>query len=317
VLQHLDRLLEEAEGSNKKAVPAALNKRLSDTMSPLEWRKRRGNLVELCLRAHSYRPRHFGQRLRGIPLDYSTIGEGVWAEVAMSGPILRMKGRADVVEKRGHLVRITDLKTGRIWDAPSAPEQTAAKQLRIYGLIALEIEPQASISLHIVGSTEQEVPFNPSAREAMLTQITEFTERFPAGAVIESGGIACPGSDCFYCARRHVCQTYLQRAPELWNVGSGSRLPADIWGTVVERGQDGVGTTLRIIDAAGRRAKVSGLDSRAVDRVNTGDQLWMFNLQPAGSGWRMSTWFHPTNFYYRREGDAPWLRAWALDIFGG
>src|SRR5690606_24372496 len=113
VSRKLDELLAEATLRLQRDHATAGYSELHRTMSPLNWRRKRNTVIDIATRLMDLAPppRVGAKRDRVRTISYERLPEcGKWAEVQITVPTLRLKGRLDVVEKDEAGVTIRDLK---------------------------------------------------------------------------------------------------------------------------------------------------------------------------------------------------------------
>jgi len=242
---------------------------------------------------------------------------GIWAEVDFEVPELRLRGRADLVERDSGIATVRDLKTGRVVDADGQVLPHIERQLQLYGLMASVTWPASEIRLAVDHGEEHEIPFDGVVREDTRAWLSSTLARLPVGRSFSADELATPGEARVGCPFRHVCGAYRTLAPTVWRSGSVVRMPADTWGEVVERqacSPDTVHLTLR--DKAQRLVKVFHAKSAALRQASVGDYIWMFNLLTRDRSVGGLLHWHPLNFYETDPND-PTDRAWALQVFHG
>jgi PD-(D/E)XK nuclease superfamily len=284
---------------------------LSGTRSPSQWSLLRSQVVAQCSALLPLRKA--GGAPKG-PADALRVG----SEVTLESADLRIRGRADRLDKDADGWIVRDYKTGSATTPEGELRTDYAMQLQCYGVMVATRSPKSNIRLIIDDGEEHEVPFDGPARDEARKFIEDFVERIPAdGGSVHAPSLATPGLGCSACAYRLVCTAYRGIAPEWWHeYPSGiDRIPFDTSGTVVEisHGQE---TSVLLEDNAGRMVRVDRLDLRLglVD-VRKGDGLSVFSVLPVGAVFGFNGHrFHPRNFYElprdRREN-----RAWEAAAF--
>src|SRR5262249_30314190 len=155
----LDRLLDEEDTRLVAAWPGN-PPRLREVFPPLIWRRKRRVVLDL---AEKY-------LCGALPRSTVAVGEAVrsardlpangnWSEVYLEAPSLRLRGRADLIERTRGYVVIRDLKTGRVLTHDGDVLPTIERQMRLYGAMAHEIWPSARVSLIVDHGVEREVEF--------------------------------------------------------------------------------------------------------------------------------------------------------------
>ena len=84
---------------------------------------------------------------------------------------LRLRGRADMIQRTAADVVIRDLKTGRVLTNEGDVLPHIERQMRLYGAMARAIWPSADVSLVVDHGLERAVDRGAEAREAILQQI--------------------------------------------------------------------------------------------------------------------------------------------------
>jgi len=297
-------------GARSKGPP-----RLREVFPPLIWRRKRRVALDL---AETYLlgavPRAAGggtvaRSAKDLP------AEGSWAEVQIEAPTLRLRGRADLVERRGGEVVIRDLKTGRILTDAGDVLPHIQRQMRLYGLMARAVWPVARVSLIVDHGVEHEVGFSAEHEAEVLVWLRGVLRRLPGEETVDAASLATPGAACEACAHRHICPAYLSAAPEYWRGESPVRLPLDTWGEVlrVATRTDGL-ADLTIRDAAGRVVKVFGLATFRVSSMRAGKAVWLFGLRTRDRRGGPERWRHPRNFFEVADDDA-FGSAWTVESF--
>jgi len=105
----LDGLLEETQARLKEDPRTAPYADLRETMSPKAWQKKRRSFIDLAREYVENEPRrrvaaHSGRR--GEFCFEALIANGRWAEVPIAVPGLRLKGRIDVLERKGEAIKL-------------------------------------------------------------------------------------------------------------------------------------------------------------------------------------------------------------------
>jgi len=313
----LERLLLRARRQLEEDPCTAPYADLPRTMSPLMWARKRRALLDMAQesadRARWYKGEQGAKGQEMFRLE-KLRRDGLWVEVPIKVPELRLRGRMDVLERNGEVNKITDIKSGRVEDENGEIAETILRQIRLYGLMAKYVDPSMNIALAINDGIERPVQFDAEIREEMLAWLRSRTDALPSGTNLSSENLAKVGPDCRWCDLRHRCPSYLRDAPVLWGRDLNWRLPLDVWGTAerLDVKEDGlVDLTLR--DSGGRRVKVFRLRDFHVAHVGTGDHIWLFDLLAFATELRGSIWRQPLNFYELGEVDND--RAWSLQVF--
>lgn len=311
----LDEMLNHADGRLSERYGADAP-RLRELLPYVTWRRKRRLVLDLAERYLVAAKPAGGTLVGGGKRRADELPQqGTWAEVDFGVPELRLRGRADLVERDPGIATVRDLKTGRVVDAEGQVLPHIERQLQLYGLMASATWPTSEIRLAIDHGEEHEIPFDEVVREETRVWLDAILSRLPAGSSFPAEAVATPGDACVGCPFRHVCAAYRAWAPTMWREGGEVRTPIDTWGEVLERiecSPDAVHLTLR--DEAQRIVMVFHARSAILRQATVGDHIWLFNLrtreQKAGGGLRR----HPLNFYETDPND-PTDRAWALEVF--
>jgi RecB family exonuclease len=311
----LEELLDEADARlvERYEIEAP---RLRELLPYMTWRRKRRVVLDLAERHLTSAKASRGAAFGGGKQSAAVLpSRGVWAEVDFDLPALRLRGRADLVERDAGLVTIRDLKTGRVLDAEGEVLPHIELQLRLYGLMAESVWPSCRVRLAVDFGEEREIAFDEAVRSETQAWLDTTMHRVPAGREFAADALATPGAGCVGCPFRHVCGAYMTWAPAMWRKGSPIEMPLDTWGAVVDSATAGPASThLTLRDDAGRLVKVFHARSRDLKNAHVGDRVWLFNLRSrdrhVGTGLRQ----HPLNFYEADPNDAT-DRAWALQVF--
>ena len=235
---------------------------------------------------------------------------GRWTELPLTSPALGVRGRADLVERDGRRIVVTDLKTGSLGGTAAGD---AALQLRAYGLVVLEWVPDAEVHLAVEAASVEPVPFGPADRDAARQALADLARRLPPGETARAADLARPGAACRFCAVRHRCLAYRAAAPRWWRDGTDHPAPVDVWGRVesVQPAPRGVALALR--DAAGRLAHVARLRPGYADGVRPGDAFHAFGLRGRPGRTDDGLALAPTR-YHDLDADGA-VGAWTLATF--
>jgi len=234
------------------------------------------------------------------------------AEVALESQRLRLRGRADSIERVStDELLVRDFKSGRILDAEGRIQEHIAIQLRLYGAICKEREPKLGVRLIVDDGDEHEVSFSEAERSTTENELLKFLAELPAGESRDASSLAKVGAECARCDLRPLCGSYVAEAPRLWSEGAAA-LPMDTWGTVVGIQSQPGGCELTLEDAAGRGVKVTGLDAARFEfsSLERGHRIYLFNLR-SDSGRRGG---HPRNFFEMPRSRFE-RRAWAMQAY--
>jgi hypothetical protein len=311
----LDRLLEE-EDARFAATSARNPPHLRDVFPPLIWRRKRRVVLDLAEKYLSGSvPRFITGAGTGLRSAKDLPENGSWSEVYLEARSLRLRGRADQIQRAAGDVVIRDLKTGRVLTNDGEVLPHIELQMRLYGAMAHEVWPSAQVSLIVDDGVEREVAFSRESELDVRSWLRSVLERLPSDVDIAAESIANPGHACDGCAYRHACGAYRNQAPEYWRTETPIRMPLDVWGetVAVTRRDDGL-TDLTICDASGRMVKVFGLAALQADELQAGDSVWLFGLRTRDRRGREKSWRHPHNFFEVADDD-PFSRAWTLEVF--
>ncbi len=259
-----------------------------------------------------------GEATESKRLRFQDLGaKGRWPEVDIEAPAHRLAGRMDLVEKLpNRRVLVRDFKTGRTNDHAGTMLAHIVTQMRLYALAIAEIDPGALVELRVSDATDHKVPVDTLLLEETATWLESVLAGLPAGRIVSSDDLASPGPECALCQYRLACPTYLRDAPRLWKSGTDrDRMPFDIWGEVLAITSEDNRWKVDILDAAGRRVRLSPLDDRHrdIDRLRPGKRLWAFGLAAMVFPVR-GRWYHPRNFY-ELPSERNQSRAWSSVIF--
>jgi RecB family exonuclease len=262
-----------------------------------------------------------GGRSHGIERSqrFAKTNIHVGAEKTLRSKKLRLRGRADRVRQVGNNhYEIRDFKSGTTLDATGEVKAEIVLQMWAYGLILAEAEPTAQIRLVVDDGQEREIAFDDAARSRAFEELMALVSDLPSPGVASSSSLANAGEACWSCAHRHRCDSYLRVAPEWWKsypreVG---RVPFDVWGTLLEVEREPSSTNLRLLDVAGRRVRIAGIDFRhgEFDQL-VGENVFLFSLEARGTSRSFNgERFHPRSFHELPR-DRYEKRAWAVEIF--
>jgi hypothetical protein len=308
MLDEADRKLAEQHGSDAP--------RLRELLPYVDWRRKRRQVLDLAERHLVSAKPAGGTSVGGGKRRADELpSQGTWAEVDFEVPELRLRGRADLVERDGGIATVRDLKTGRVVDADGQLLPHIERQLQLYGLMASTTWPTDEIRLAVDHGKEHEIPFDDCVREDTRTWLATTLEALPAGRSFSADALATPGEVCVGCSSRHVCGSYRAWAPTVWREGGEVRLPSDTWGEVIERNPCSTGVVhLTLRDAAQRIVKIFHASSDVLRQAMIGDYLWIFNLLTRERRVGGVLFWHPLNFY-ETDPNEPSDRAWALQVF--
>jgi RecB family exonuclease len=301
---------------------------LSRAVGRTAWRNRLAYLkawaAAVVTQTRDYRASHtpghsFTTSVSNIPEVMSgTIRLGTERSIVV--PELRLSGRPDYLGRDPDgTIHVTDLKTGSVLDREGRPYDKYALQMRLYALMIERVEPSAKVRLWLEGAQRIEVPWDETLRAAVSAILEETTAVLPQEKKVAAETIASTGLQCWRCRIRHRCPLYLREAPDWWVRTSVARpvAPFDVWGQVLETDLNGGGAAgLEIRDAAGRRVRLRGLESRIGGNSHSGSEVWFFNLEPSENLPAHGLYAHPRNYH----GTAPsraWPDALRLKIYAG
>lgn len=347
----MDRVRRTSSGSAEAAVEKAIavfdelltqeERRLSNAPStrnlvPLRravgrtaWRNRLASLKAWVATAAATQ-RHSDRTSHSIRYEYtraSTNIPGTKTDTVPLGterqlvvPELRLSGRPDYIERDlDRTIHVTDLKTGPVLDREGRPDHRYALQVRLYALMLERVEPGVKVRLWLEGPQRIEVPWDDTIRAAVSETLEEASALLPEGKLAAAEAIASTGPHCWTCRARHRCPSYLREAPNWWARTSvvGPVAPFDVWGQALETELSmGRVVGMKIRDAAGRRVRLRGLESRVYGKSHSGAKIWFFNLEPSENLPSHGIYTHPRNYH----GVAPsraWPDALRLTIYVG
>lgn len=297
----------------REAVRSADPPRLREVFPPLVWRRKRRAVLDLAEKYLSGAVPTMGGaaalNVRDLPPD------GSWTELLMEASALRLRGRADVVQRRGGDAVIRDLKTGRVLSDAGHVLAHIERQMRLYGAMAHSLWPTSRVSLVVDHGVEHAVEFSAEQEREVLAWLVGVLDRLPGDRDVDAESLATPGAACEGCAHRLICPAYRRAAPAYWSGPSPVRMALDTWGevlSVVARGDGFADVTIR--DAAERTVKVFGLAAFRVSAVGPGDCVWLFGLRTRDRRGGPELWQHPHNFFEMADDD-PFARAWTVQSF--
>ena len=314
--RELHRLLDEEDARLAATWPSD-PPRLRDIFPPLIWRRKRRVVLDLAEKylAGAVPAAPVGAGGGMIRNAQNLPPEGSWSEVYLEAPSLRLRGRADLIERTQGDVVIRDLKTGRVLTDDNEVLPHIERQMQLYGAMAYVVWPSARVSLVVDHGVEREVAFAREHEEGVLAWLQSILDRLPPDRNIEAEALATPGEACEGCQHRHVCPAYRRHAPGFWGDAAPVRMPLDIWGNViaVTVRSDGL-ADLTIRDAAGRTVKVFGLTAFRMAEIRPADAVWFFGLRTRDKLGGPKSWRHPHNFFEVADDDS-FSRAWTLEVF--
>jgi hypothetical protein len=310
--RELNRLL-DAEEARLAATWPGDPPRLREIFPPLIWRRKRRMVLDLAEKylAGSV-PAGAGGGIRNVK---DLPPNGSWSEVYLDAPSLRLRGRADLIQRTARDVVIRDLKTGRVLTDDNEVLPHIERQMRLYGAMAHVVWPSAQVSLFVDHGVEREVAFTREHESGVLAWLQGVLDRLPPDRDVEAEPLATLGEACEGCLHRHICPAYRRYAPSFWSGTAPVRMPLDVWGNIVAVTvhSDGL-ADLTIRDAADRTVKVFGLAAFRVADMQPGDKVWLFGLRTRDKIGGPESWHHPRNFFEVPD-DTPFSRAWTLEVF--
>jgi hypothetical protein len=282
---------------------------LISTKGAQAWARLRAGVADRCRRVERRKAAAWvGQVIPGdVPLG---------PERPLSSDDLRLSGKADRIRKIGsHAYEVRDFKSGAVLDDAGEVKVAIQLQLRAYGLMVIDLDPEATVRLVVDDGDERDIPFDVAAQARAREEILTIIERVPPPGAVDARRLATPGVGCFGCSIRHVCAAYREEAPTWWRSYpvDVERVPDDIWGTVIEViPQPNASNDILLTDAAGRRVRVDAMDIRHGARgFPAGSRVWLFGLQATGrSRGYDGKRFHPRVFHELPR-DALERRAWS------
>lgn len=284
---------------------------LSSTKTLAEWSRLRSWVSGRSRLLGVLRRRSVGTSV----LEQAPFRAKTGAEVALASKKLRLRGRADRIRTVGpRRFEIRDFKSGSAVAPDGGIKDEIALQLRAYGLLLLELDPEAVVLLLVDDGLEREVGFALEERRVAAETIEQIVQTLPLPGPAETASLASPGAGCRGCSVRHVCPGYRNTAPSWWKEypATLAAAPWDIWGEIVEVRSDG---DIVLRDEAGRRVRVDRIDSRhGLGAWAVGRRICFFGLEATGptrgfDGKR----FHPRSFHeLPRDGGE--RRAWSLRV---
>src|SRR5262249_24472152 len=164
--RELLRRLEALEDELRRDSATAGFARLEETVAPLEWRNFLHRLVRIASRvpvvSEDGTVRPSCNAIGSAAPSLNTLpAHGFWTELQISSERFRLSGRIDALEVRSEgQVTIRDYKTGVSADTRHQVHEDIAKQLRLYGLMILELFRGARIELVADDGVEHIVPFD-------------------------------------------------------------------------------------------------------------------------------------------------------------
>lgn len=310
----LDALLDAADRRLETTWPND-PPRLRQILSPLAWRRKLRVILDLAEKYLSNRLPRLPTYAARMSLSLQDLPDGTWAEVTIEAPAMRLRGRADLIQRTGRDLVIRDLKTGRVLTNEGDILPHVERQLRLYGAMTHSLWPTARVALVVDDGVERQVGFSEVDESEVLAWLERVLASLPQDTDIETYTIATPGDACRGCGHRHVCPAYRQQAPAFWRTENAVQMPLDVWGELVAiESPDKQTANITIVDAAGRTAKVFGLAAFRTAGIRQGDTVWLFGLHTQERCGRPGFWRHPYNFFEISNDGEP-TRAWTLEMF--
>lgn len=320
----LDELLRQEEARLAAAQVRSPYGEIRAGFTAQQWTKKRHLAITRTMQVLASRPTDAPQpeasRRTGISLTQSMQCPNFAAsELPLESVKLRLKARLDFLRvlSRG-LVEVIDFKSGNVLDGDGEIEEVTALQLRLYGLLLLELSPGTRLELRVVsGAGTTDVTFSPEDVEKTRSWLAQRIFGLSAGEHVEANSLAVVGPQCRGCTARLVCPGYRKAVPELWKrTDLTMELPIDIAGTVLEIESNAEQTTLRIEDLAGRVAKIHRLSPSLYSPTQFARDsvFWFFNLSSNEARPLRGTWRHPRNFH-DLPGTTLERRAWIIQVY--
>jgi len=314
----LDHLLDECRKKLEQNPHTISYADLTRTMTPLAWARKRRLFIDTAFDFIN-NSRHVKKTTRGGRKGSFSFedarGNGRWVEVPICVPVLRLKGRIDVLERTGDEIKIIDLKSGCVVDADGHIKPKITLQLLLYGLLAQYLDPKAHLSLIVNDGMEHPILFDSKIMEETESRLISMMSSFVSGEIVPAERHAKLCLDCSWCGIRHRCLRYLREVPGLWTREIEWRLPLDTWGTVERFVTNDNGLLdLTLLDEGGRRIKVFRVRETHLTKLAIGKRVWLFDLAASQTALDGNYWKHPLNFHEINEFD-PTDRAWSLQVF--
>lgn len=277
---------------------------LSAAFGNQEWAKSRWHAIarakEVARKPH---PRPHTQSLRNKePPSLSSLLNSnmrIASEVAFESTTLRITGRMDLLETQPTEVRISDYKSGKVFEADGSLSEEIVIQLQLYGLAVIDLTPQRRVSLRVIGSRgEAMLPFGDEERRRVREWLMTRLEQLPVGAQVHASQLAVVGPQCRRCGVRVVCPKYREAVADLWMRTDGQfAIPLDVAGTVIEGNQQDEYTWVKLRDLSGRTVKVHRLRPAKELTFSTEEIVWFFDLASIEARGSDLPWRHPRNFH--------------------
>lgn len=321
VEDYLDELMKEEERqAARENVPPRWSS-LTQTQTSRAWIELRTRFVSKALQLRKYAP----ARVRASGADAPTrqasavkpmaLPDGAHPEVTLESDTLRLRGRVDLLEKRGPDFEISDYKTGRVTDNEGKLKPAVVRQMALYGAMVREASPGGRITLRILGEREIQMEFAGGEFEESLSAWRTELQELPAHQTLAATVLATPGESCVGCPIRHRCSAYQDFAVGVWQRPAPHGLPLDTWGSVVQVRPRGQRATVTIRDDAGRLVDVLGIEGSFAVALFPGTRASFFELQTnqvtRGSS---NLWDHPTQLHDQPPAPTD-RRSWAVAAF--
>jgi hypothetical protein len=216
------------------------------------------------------------------------------SEVPIQSSALDLKGRADIIERHGNGVRITEFKTGRVL-ANGEPTVATLLQVCAYALLQAERSPAVPITVRIVEPNgEWEHKFSRELANQSAAALRAIAEQIPRDHPRPPTEAARPGVACRTCRFRPDCSSYRTWGEKQW-LDPAVRLPLDTWGEVTEIARvDERLSDVRLLDANGILVRISNVPQFALARAASGAWLEAYDLTSTEVGRGHA---HPCNFH--------------------
>jgi hypothetical protein len=227
---------------------------------------------------------------RGEPLPYRSSADAfegpseprvdVGHEALIVWPLGRLRGRADLVERRAGGLRVVENKSGLVRDRAGALIEAIGLQVGLYAL-AIEEVTQEPVEAVVRGDEVIVVPWDASARRSLRALLEQTLAALPEDAVMQADAVASVGPHCSRCRLRPACARYLNDAAPLWvDERTRGSMPLDVWGEIRSLQETPEGVTAELRDDAGRFVVVGGLSPKwRVHTLQKGDRLYFFDLE--------------------------------------
>lgn len=201
------------------------------------------------------------------------------SEILLESDTLPLKGRADLVIFSPGFVEIIDFKSGRAFDNDGNLRDSSKYQMWAYGLLASELWPDRRVRLTIAADVSIDVPFGRDEVIEIRRHLTQLALAFPKDSPINVSTSAIIGKHCRGCNIRHLCPSYLEKAPREWDdpPPRDQRISGpDLWGEFL--GRDASSGSISIVTSFGRGGRIYGLTENEVEQINVGDMVGFFNV---------------------------------------